>query len=212
VLLPNPRGSTGRGAEFARAAYADWGGKDLSDILSGVDALVAAGLADPDRLGMVGWSYGGYLTAWAVTRTGRFRAAVAGAAVTNLLSFQGTSDVPLFLPEQFGASPYREPHRFLERSPVFWAHQVRTPTLVVHGESDARVPVSQARELHQALQEAGVETRLVTFPREGHQFLEPGHRRALLEEILGWLEKHMAVTEPRPRNNGTRRTAPSSPR
>lgn len=191
VLLPNPRGSTGRGHGFAAAAYADWGGEDLADILAGVDMLIDAGQADPSRLALVGWSYGGFMTAWIITRTDRFKVAVAGAAVTDLLSFHGTCDIPLFLPEQFGVSPYREPHRFLERSPVFWAHQVSTPTLIVHGEQDRRVPVGQAHELYQALREAGVTTRLITFPREGHHFHEPGHQQALLEEILAWLAAHI---------------------
>lgn len=191
VLLPNPRGSSGRGAKFASKAYGDWGGKDFEDILAGVDALVEKGLTDPDRLGVVGWSYGGYMTSWAVSQTKRFKAAVAGAAVTNLLSMQGTCDIPLFLPDQFGSSPYREPQVFLERSPVFFAHQVTTPILVVHGESDVRVPVTQGRELYQALKEAGVKCKLVTFPREGHSFKEPGHQRVLLEETLQWLDQHL---------------------
>ncbi len=190
VLLPNPRGSTGRGADFARAARGDWGGADLGDILAGVDALVAAGRADPERLAMVGWSYGGYMTAWAVGHDRRFKAAVAGAAVTNLLSMQGTSDIPLFLPDQFGAAPYRRPQRFLERSPVFFAHRVRTPTLIVHGEADARVPLGQARELYQALQRAETESRLLVFPRAGHHFAERAHQRALLLEMRAWLERH----------------------
>jgi dipeptidyl aminopeptidase/acylaminoacyl peptidase len=191
VLLPNPRGSSGRGVKFASSAYGDWGGKDFEDILAGVDVLVETGLADPERLGIVGWSYGGYITAWAVSQTKRFKAAVAGAAVTNLLSMQGTCDIPLFLPDQFGSSPYREPQVFLERSPVFFARQVTTPTLVVHGESDVRVPITQGRELYQALKEAGVECKLVTFPREGHTFEEPGHQRVLLEETLQWLSRYL---------------------
>ena len=189
VLLPNPRGSTGRGSAFARLAREDWGGRDLQDILSGVDHLVQSGQADPNRLGIVGWSYGGYMTAWAVTQTPRFKAAVAGAAVTNLTSMQGTSDIPPFLPDQFDASPYSAPERFVQRSPVFSAKQVQTPTLIVHGEQDVRVPVSQARELYQALREASVTTRLLTFPREGHHFSETGHQRVLLEQMLAWLKR-----------------------
>lgn len=191
VLLPNPRGSSGRGVEFASSAYGDWGGKDLEDILAGIDAQVGKGLTDPDRLGVIGWSYGGYMTSWAIAQTKRFKAAVAGAAVTNLLSMQGTCDIPLFLPDQFGSSPYREPHIFLERSPVYFAQQVTTPILVVHGESDVRVPVTQGRELYQALKEAGVECSFITFPREGHSFKEPGHQRILLVETLHWLDRHI---------------------
>ncbi|MBW1872530.1 MAG: S9 family peptidase [Deltaproteobacteria bacterium] len=195
VLLPNPRGSTGRGEKFAYAAQADWGGIDFHDIIAGVDALIKAGLSDPDRLGIIGWSYGGYMTAWTITRTMRFKAAVAGAAVTNLLSMHGTCDISLFLPDQFEQSPYQEPQIFLERSPVFWVHQASTPTLVVHGENDVRVPVSQGRELHQALKDAGVTTRLITFPREGHGFSEPGHQKVLLRETLNWLDKYILKSE-----------------
>ncbi len=191
VLLPNPRGSTGRGSRFARRAIGDWGGADLADVLAGADALVAQGRADPDRLAIVGWSYGGYLTARAITRTDRFKAAMAGAAVTDLMSMHGTSDIPPFLPEQFGASPFEKPAKFLERSPVFAAHRARTPTLIVHGQQDVRVPVGQAHELHQALREAGVEVRLLVFPREGHHFQEVAHQAVFLEEMAAWLEQHV---------------------
>jgi dipeptidyl aminopeptidase/acylaminoacyl peptidase len=196
VLLPNPRGSTGRGEKFAYAAHADWGGTDYSDIIAGVDALIKDGLSDPDRLGIIGWSYGGYMTAWTITRTKRFKAAVAGAAVTDLMSMHGTSDISLFLPDQFDRAPYQEPQIFQERSPVFWVHQASTPTLVVHGENDVRVPVSQGRELHQALKDAGVTTRLITFPREGHGFREPGHQKVLLRETLNWLDKYILGPNP----------------
>ena len=103
VLRPNPRGSSGYGREFRFANYGDWGVGDFQDIMSGVDDLIERGIADPERLGIVGWSYGGYMTSWAITQTRRFRAAAVGAGVTNLASFNGTSDIPGFIPDYFSA-------------------------------------------------------------------------------------------------------------
>ncbi|MBN2495286.1 MAG: S9 family peptidase [Deltaproteobacteria bacterium] len=192
VLLPNPRGSTGRGQRFAEAALADWGGADRADIEAGLDHLVARGLADPKRLAIVGWSYGGYMTAWMITSSRRFRAAVVGAGVSDLLSMHACSDIPHFLPEQFGRLPFQMPDLLRERSPVFFAHRVSTPVLIVHGEADRRVPYGQAIELHRALADAGARVRLVGFPDEPHHFQRRESQKRLLEEIVAWLDRHLA--------------------
>ena len=192
VLLPNPRGSFGWGVRFTEANLGDRGGLDYEDILAGVDHLVQAGIADPDRLGVGGWSYGGYLTAWAVTQTTRFRAAVMGAGISNWLSFHGTTEIPTWDTLFYRASPY-EGTLQTQRSPITHIRKARTPTLILHGQSDTCVPVSQAYEFYRGLREQGVETELVAYPREGHPILERNHQRDLLDRVLGWFERHLKV-------------------
>ncbi|MCK4236221.1 MAG: S9 family peptidase [Candidatus Krumholzibacteria bacterium] len=147
VLLPNPRGSLGYGVGFARANFDDWGGGDFEDILAGADFLMEEGYADPGRIGIGGWSYGGYMSAWAVTQTKRFAAAVVGAGVTNLFSFHGTTDItPVFLSKYFRDTAYRRPDAYRSHSAINYIRQAGTPTLILHGEEDKRVPVGQAYE------------------------------------------------------------------
>lgn len=189
VLEPNIRGSSGRGAAFRAAVEGDWGGADFEDLLRGVDHLVERGVADPSRLGIFGWSYGGYMTAWAITRTNRFRAASVGAGLVDLLSFTGTADIRDFLPVYFGAEPWDDPRLYLERSPILGAGRVETPTLVLHGEEDRRVPASQGFELHAALRERGVPVELVLYPRAGHGLGEPGHLLDAARRNLEWFER-----------------------
>jgi dipeptidyl aminopeptidase/acylaminoacyl peptidase len=190
VLLPNPRGSTGRGLAFAEANLGDMGGGDLQDILAGVDALVERGVADPDRLGIGGWSYGGYMTAWATTQTDRFKAAVAGAAVIDWTSFHGTSEIPtwdaLYLQDQpYGGEAY------LRWSPIAHARRVKTPTLILHGGSDTCVPVGQAYQWHRALRDLGVETHLRVYPREPHGLKERAHVKDMQEAAVAWFVEHL---------------------
>lgn len=163
VLLPNPRGSTGRGQGFARAVIGDLGGGELRDVLAGVDACVAAGIADPRRLAIMGASHGGFLAAWAVTRTRRFRAAVALACLSDYLSCHHTSEIGALDEILFAGAG---PAAWVERSPVTHARACTTPTLILHGAQDPVCPPGQARELYQALVEAGAETELVVYPRE----------------------------------------------
>jgi dipeptidyl aminopeptidase/acylaminoacyl peptidase len=194
VLLPNPRGSTGYGVGFARANFDDWGGGDFEDILAGADFLVEQGYADPDRVGIGGWSYGGYLSSWAVTQTRRFAAAVVGAGVTNLFSFHGTTDItPTFLEYYFRDVAYARPDAYREHSAINFVRQARTPTLILHGEEDVRVPVGQAYEFYHGLRQSAVETELVVYPREGHGFSEIRHQIDLLERIIGWFERYLAA-------------------
>lgn len=189
VLLPNPRGSVGWGAAFTTANQGDLGGHDWQDILAGVNACIAAGIADPERLGICGWSYGGFMTAWAVTRTDRFKAAVMGAGISDWLSFHGTSNLPTWDAQAYQADPYDPEGPFVRFSPITYVHQVKTPTLILHGEKDPYVPVGQAYQFFRALKELGVPVELVIYPREGHGILEKAHVRDQLERIVAWFEK-----------------------
>lgn len=191
VLAPNPRGSTGYGAEFLGANYADWGGGDYRDLMAGVDYLVERGLADPDRLGVYGGSYGGYLTAWTVSQTRRFRAAICQCGLTDLCSFNGTADIPSFLELYFGVNPYDDAEPVRARSPLTFLPQVTTPVLFLHGEADARVPPTQTLQMHWGLRHRGVETQLVTYPREGHGIAETPHQRDLYRRIVEWFAKYL---------------------
>lgn len=189
VLLPNPRGSFGRGRDFRYSNRREWGFGDLPDLLSGVDHLVETGLADPDRLGVGGWSYGGYLTAWTIGHTNRFKAAVVGAGVINLLSFQA-ADIPSWLPaKEMLVDPYSGPEQYLRCSPITYARNITTPTLVLHGECDERVRLGQGRELYNALRHLKIPTEMVTYPRETHFINERHHQRDLLERVVGWYDR-----------------------
>jgi dipeptidyl aminopeptidase/acylaminoacyl peptidase len=189
VLRPNPRGSTGYGPDFRFANYGDWGGGDLDDILAGIDWLIQEGIADGERLGIAGWSYGGYLTAAAITRTDRFKGACVGAGITNPASFNGTSDVPDFIPDYLGAEAWDDPERYRRHSPVLNAGAIRTPTLILHGEEDERVPTGQGRELHNALRRRGVPVELVLYPRQGHAIGEPRLQLDARRRIVEWMER-----------------------
>jgi len=192
VLLPNPRGSLGYGVGFARANFDDLGGGDYEDVVSGADFIVREGIADEKRLGICGWSYGGAMTAWAITQTNRFRAAVVGAGVTNLYSFHGTTDItPTFLEKYMREVPYLRPEPYRDRSAVQFARNAGTPTLVLHGEEDTRVPVGQAYEFYHGLVQTGTYAELVVYPREGHAFGEIRHQIDLVDRITGWFDLHL---------------------
>ena len=195
VFFPNPRGSAGYGQEFARANLGDMGGGDLRDILAGIDSLVEEGLVDNDRVGITGGSYGGFMTAWAVTQTDRFAAAVALAAVTDWRSFHLTTNIGRFDELFLDADPFEEGGEYDARSPVVQAKRSKTPTLIVHGEVDLCVPVGQAHEMYQALVEAGCETELVLYPREGHGLLEREHIRDASQRIRSWFARHLLGKE-----------------
>jgi dipeptidyl aminopeptidase/acylaminoacyl peptidase len=186
VLMPNPRGSIGWGLTFAEANHGDMGGEDLADILAGVDYCVREGIADPERLGVGGWSYGGYMTAWAITQTNRFKAAVAGASITNWYSFHGGTNIPAFDEIFYGTNPYALDGPYAARSPIFLVDRVRTPTLFLHGERDACCPVGQAYEMARGLRAYGVETQCAVYPREPHGIREHDHQRDLVERATAW--------------------------
>jgi dipeptidyl aminopeptidase/acylaminoacyl peptidase len=191
VLRCNVRGSGGYGREFRYANYQDWGGGDYKDILSGVDALVAKGVADPDRLGIMGWSYGGYMTSWVITQTRRFKAASVGAGVTNLMSFTGTADIPSFIPDYFGGEYWDAFDTWRARSAMFNVKGVTTPTLIQHGESDRRVPISQGYELYNALKRQGVTTKMVVYPRQPHGIQEPKLMLDAMTRNLQWFDLYV---------------------
>ena len=194
VLRPNVRGSMGRGVVFADAVVGDMGGKDLQDILFGVDYLVEQGLVDAKKVGIMGWSYGGFMTAWAVTQTTRFKAAVMGAGICDFHGYHAQSNIPdwdmRYLSNKV-ISPSEHPEIYRERSPITYASRVQTPTLIVHGEKDDVVPLNQANAFYRALCERSVPTELVIYPREGHSLREREHIRDYQERLLRWFEKYL---------------------
>lgn len=191
VLRPNPRGSSGYGTEFRRANIKDWGNGDYNDLMTGVDKVIAMGVADPERLGVMGWSYGGYMTSTIITKTKRFKAASAGAPVTNLMSFNGTADIPSFIPDYFGGEFWNDPAIYAKHSAMFNIKNATTPTLIQHGEADVRVPISQGYELYNALKQQRVPTRMIVLPRMPHGPNEPKMQVAAMQSNLDWFEKYL---------------------
>ena len=191
LLLPNPRGSFGQGEAFTRANVRDFGYGDFHDILAGVDAAIKTAPIDPDRLGLTGWSYGGYMTMWGVTQTNRFRAAVAGAGIANLLSYYGENKIDQWMIPFFGKSVYEDPNVYAKSSPMTFIKQVKTPTLVLVGDSDGECPPPQSYEFWHALKTLGVETKLVVYEREGHHFARPEHSRDRVLRAITWFDDHL---------------------
>jgi dipeptidyl aminopeptidase/acylaminoacyl peptidase len=195
VLMANYRGSTGRGAPFAKADHRDLAGREFRDILDGIDSLVAQGLVDPHRVGSGGGSYGGYFSAWAATRhSGRFAASVVFAGITNWMSFTGTSDIP----EEnsvvhWDLSPYVRADLAWDRSPMAHVATAVTPTLIAHGEKDERVPLGQGTELYTALRLKGTPVEFVTYPREPHGLRERAHQLDYMNRALGWYERWLGA-------------------
>ena len=191
VLMPNPRGSTGRGWEYQIANYNDWMGGDYRDSQRGLDLLIERGIADPDRLGIGGWSYGGLTTAWALTQTDRFKAAVLGAGVTNRVSMHGTTDIVRWHGAGNRPSSPRRPTSTGTARRCATSARSTTPTLIPHGEKDDRVPVSQGWEYYNALRTMGVPTKMVVYPREPHGLGERQHQRDLMERVLAWFDEYV---------------------
>lgn len=190
---PNFRGSDGYGRDFARANCADWGGGDYRDVMTGADHLIEQGIVDPDRMVVGGWSYGGYMTSWVVTQTDRFKAAMNGCGVTNLVSMYGQTDIPIFMRLYFRDGPPQELELYRKHSPMSYVHQAKTPTLIMHGAEDKRVPLPQGEEFYAALEAVGVETEFVKYPREGHGIGEPRHWMDVLKRQLAWFKKYTAL-------------------
>jgi len=193
ILRPNPRGSSGYGTQFRRANINDWGVGDYQDLMTGVDKVIEMGVADPNRLGVMGWSYGGFMTSWIITQTRRFKAASAGAPVTNLMSFTGTADIPGFIPDYFGGQFWENPEAYRKHSPMFNIKGVSTPTMIQHGDADVRVPISQGYELYNALKMQNVPTRMIVLPRQPHGPNEPKMQLAAMQSNLEWFEKHLGA-------------------
>ncbi len=196
VFYPNIRGSSGYGEKFIEMNRGDWGGGDYDDVMAGVDDLVARGIADPEKLAIGGWSYGGYMAEWAITQTTRFKAAVSGAGLANLISEYGTEQGPSY-DEWFYGVPY-EPEKvagFLNSSPFVHLKNAKTPTLILQGDADLTDPLGQSQELYRGLKRYGVETELVVYPREPHGFREEKHLLDRLNRILAWYDKHLKETQ-----------------
>jgi dipeptidyl aminopeptidase/acylaminoacyl peptidase len=189
VLRVNPRGSSGYGVEFRQANLADWGVGDYQDLMTGVDHVIGLGVADGDRLGVMGWSYGGFMTSWVVGQTTRFKAASAGAGVTNLVSFAGTTDIPSFIPNYFHGEFWDRGDVWRKHSPISYVKSVKTPTLLQSGEADDRVPISQSYEYYNALKRLGVTTKFTVYPRQPHGFIEPRMTLDAAQANLDWFER-----------------------
>lgn len=190
IFYPNIRGSIGYGEKFVESNKGDWGGGDYRDVMQGVKDLVDRGIADPKRLGIGGWSYGGYMSEWAVTQTNDFKAAVSGAGMANLISEYGTEIYPAG-DEWFYGVPYENPAGFLNSSPFLHLKNVKTPTLILQGDADPIDPLGQSQELYRGLKRYGVDTELVVYPREPHGFHEEKHLLDRLNRILAWYDKYL---------------------
>lgn len=189
VLRCNPRGSGGYGKAFRFANRRDWGGGDFRDLQQGVDTVIEMGIADPERLGVCGWSYGGFMTSWTITQTDRFKAASIGAAVTNPMSFNGTSDIPGFIPDYFGAEFWEDIEAYREHSPIFHVDKVKTPAIIQHGADDERVPLEQGLQYYNALKRRGVPVEMFIYPRQPHNLTEPRLLIDAAHRNLEWFGK-----------------------
>ena len=189
VLRPNPRGSTGYGKDFRFANFKDWGFGDYEDIISGVDKVIEMGIADTERLAVMGWSYGGYMTSFMVTRTERFKAASMGAGLPNLVSMTTTTDIPDYLVAHMGGEFWDNYETYEKHSAIYRIKNVKTPTQVIHGANDLRVPFTQGQEFYVALKRKGVPTEMVVYPRTPHSPREPKLLIDVSPRILAWLDK-----------------------
>jgi len=200
VLQPNFRGSTGKGLAFAQANKNTWGKGDYEDCMTGVDAMIRNGIADPDRLGAFGWSYGGYMTFWILTQTDRFKAVSPGAGLTNIYSMYSQTDIHRYLNWFYtDKAPWDAQELYWDRSPMKYVNNVKTPTMIVHGQVDTRVPIAQAQEFYQALVERKVPVEFVVYPRENHGFTEPRHQMDRVRRYVTFFAKYLktpVVTEP----------------
>ena len=193
VLQPNPRGSFGQGEEFTQANRKDFGYGDLRDILAGVDAVEAQYPVDGNRVGLTGWSYGGFMSMFAVTQTQRFKAAVAGAGISDWQSYYGENSIDQWMIPYFGASVYDDPAVYAKASAITYIKQAKTPTLVVVGDRDGECPAPQSFEFWHALRNEHVPTQLVVYPNEGHGFTDPAHRRDVMYRAVEWFQKYLGT-------------------
>ena len=191
VFLPNPRGSYGQGEKFTQANIRDFGYGDMRDVLAGVDVVEKRFPIDKQREGLTGWSYGGFMTMFGVTQTARFRAAVAGAGISNWQSYYGENSIDQWMIPFFGATVYDDPAIYAKSSAIDFIKQVKTPTLVVVGDRDGECPAPQSFEFWHALKAEGVKTQLMIYPNEGHHLSNPQHQRDVLKRAVDWFEAEM---------------------
>jgi dipeptidyl aminopeptidase/acylaminoacyl peptidase len=192
ALCPNPRGSYGQGEAFTQGNVKDFGGGDYRDIMAGVDAISKQYPIDSKRIGIRGHSYGGYMTMWAETQTRRFAAAVAGAGLSDWLSYYGLNDIDEWMIPFFGASVYDDPAVYAKSDPMHFVKAVKTPTLILVGDRDGEVPMEQSVEWWHALETLHVPTELVVYPDEGHLFIKPADARDYSLRTLAWFEQWFA--------------------
>jgi dipeptidyl aminopeptidase/acylaminoacyl peptidase len=195
VLCPNPRGSYGQGEAFTRANMKDFGGGDFRDIMAGIDAILKEYPVDSRRIGIRGHSYGGYMTMWAETQTHRFAAAIAGAGLSDWLSYYGVNEIDEWMIPFFGASIYDDPAVYAKSDPMHFVKNVNTPTLILVGDSDGEVPMEQSVEWYHALKALKVPTELVVYPHEGHVFVKPSDWRDYFVRGLEWFDEWFAKAE-----------------
>jgi dipeptidyl aminopeptidase/acylaminoacyl peptidase len=191
VFMPNPRGSYGEGEAFTRANVKDFGYGDFRDIMTGIDQALKVAPIDEHRLGITGWSYGGYMTMWAVTQTNHFAAAVAGAGLANFQSYYGENQIDKWMVPFFGATVYDDPQVYAKSSPITFIKNAKTPTLVLVGDSDGECPTPQSYEFWHALKTLGTETELVVYEHEGHMFVDPAHQRDVIERVAAWFNQKL---------------------
>lgn len=190
VFMPNPRGSDGQGTAFAKAAKGDWGGGDFQDVLDGIDTLVKQRIIDPSRLGIGGWSYGGYLSAWAVTHSDRFKAAVVGAAPVDVAAMGLTTDTPDFITGYFG-DPFANHTQLDAHSPIRFLNNVQGAVLILHGEQDTRVPVDLGEQMYVGMRYLNKPVTMIRYPREPHWMHEYEHHKDLLTRVLAWFDSNI---------------------
>jgi dipeptidyl aminopeptidase/acylaminoacyl peptidase len=191
VFFPNPRGSYGQGEHFTQANRQDWGFGDLSDILTGIDRLKGSVSIDTNRIGILGWSYGGFMSMFAGTQTQRFRAAVAGAGAADWLSYYGQNSIDKWMKGYFDRSPYEDPAPYVRSSAMTYITKTKTPTLILVGEGDGEAPSIQSVQFWHALKELKIPTQLMIYPGEGHSFEKPAHLLDVTVRTLSWFEHHM---------------------
>jgi dipeptidyl aminopeptidase/acylaminoacyl peptidase len=191
VLMPNPRGSTGYGQKFTDEISGDWGGKVYEDIMNAVDNAISLGFVDPNRIGAAGGSFGGYMVNWILGHNNRFKALVSHAGVYNLVSMYGTTEELWFTEWEFRGNPWNSPEQYSKFSPHNFVKNFRTPTLVIHGELDYRVPVTEGIQLFTALQRQNVPSKMIVFPDEGHWILKPHNSEMWYRNVLEWFDKYV---------------------
>ncbi|MEP7266283.1 MAG: S9 family peptidase [Saprospiraceae bacterium] len=191
ILRPNPRGSTGYGADFRMANRSDWGGKDYIDIMNGVDQVIKMGVADSARMGVMGWSYGGFMSSWIVGHTNRFKVASIGAPVVDLVNQNLTDDINGFLPSYFKADPWNDWATYDAHSPLRFVQNVKTPVLLQHCEGDQRVPITNGLMFYNALKRRNVTVRMLAMPRQAHGPVEPKMNLKVFETNVEWMNKYI---------------------
>ena len=194
ILKPNYRGSTGYGKSFRFSNIGDLGGGDKQDIISGVNLLIKQKIADPKRMAIFGWSYGGYLSAWTISQTQRFKAAIDGDGLTDFISFTGTTDIPSYLVQYLGGTFWKKHSLYISRSPITFVNRIKTPVLILQGQDDHRVPPGQAFELYNDLQYQHKEAKLLVSPGQGHVPVDANIISHLIKNIDLWLASKVMVS------------------